>query len=78
VKTYDVDGLVKDDKESESLIKVVRAVVEPKSWGADSGIEYLSSQKVLVVRQTDKGHEEVSELLTQLRTRKKSANAVRP
>lgn len=80
VKTYDVASLVGDEKEGEALVKVVRAVVEPKSWGADTGAEYLSSHKLLVVRQTDKVHEEVKELLDKLGSRKKPAQnpAVRP
>ncbi|QJW95768.1 RNA polymerase sigma factor [Frigoriglobus tundricola] len=80
VKTYDVDSLVRDDKEGEALIKVVRAVVEPKSWGADSGIEYLPGHKVLVVRQTDPVHKEVKELLAELGARNKPAQnlGIRP
>jgi RNA polymerase sigma factor (sigma-70 family) len=63
VRVYPVGPLAGDEKEGEALAKVVRAVVEPKSWGADAGVEYLPGKKVLVVRQTNQGHKEVADLL---------------
>ena len=73
VRVYTVGDLVGDEKEGEALVKVVRAVVEPTAWGQNTGVEYLPSHKALVVRQTDKVHEEVKELLAGLGTRKKPA-----
>ena len=67
VKVYQVRGLAADAKEGEALAKVVRAVVEPQSWGADAGVEYLPGSALLVVRQTAKGHEEVEKLLAELK-----------
>jgi hypothetical protein len=66
---YPVGDLAKDEKEGEALAKVLRATVEPKSWGTDAGVEYLPGRKVLVVRQTVKGHVEVAELLALLQNR---------
>jgi hypothetical protein len=63
VRVYPVADLAGDEKEGEALAKVVRATVEPKSWGTDAGVEYLPGRKVLVVRQTAQAHKEVAELL---------------
>jgi hypothetical protein len=65
---YPVGDLAGNEKEGEALVKVVRAVVEPKSWGTDAGVEYLPGRKVLAVRQTAKAHDEVVELLRSLKT----------
>ena len=67
VEVYPVGDLAGNEKEGESLAKVLKATVEPKSWGADAGVEYLPSHKMLVVRQTEKGHEEVAKVLRMLR-----------
>ncbi|VTR93308.1 sigma-70 family rna polymerase sigma factor : RNA polymerase sigma factor, sigma-70 family OS=Singulisphaera acidiphila (strain ATCC BAA-1392 / DSM 18658 / VKM B-2454 / MOB10) GN=Sinac_7487 PE=4 SV=1: Sigma70_r2: Sigma70_r4_2 [Gemmata massiliana] len=67
VRVYPVGKLVDTVADGETLAKVVRATVEPKSWGADAGsVEFLASRLVLVVRQTEKGHAGVAELLKQL------------
>jgi RNA polymerase sigma factor (sigma-70 family) len=68
VRVYSVGDLAGDEKEGEALAKVVRATVEPKSWGVDAGVEYLPGRKVLVVRQTENAHKEVAELLKLLQT----------
>jgi RNA polymerase sigma factor (sigma-70 family) len=68
VRVYPVGDLAGNEKEGEALAKVLRAAVEPKSWGADAGVEYLPGRKVLVVRQTAKAHDEVAELLRMLQT----------
>ena len=68
LKVYQVEGLVADDKAGEALVKVVKATVEPGTWGTDAGVEYLPGQKSLVVLQTPKGHEAVAELLKLLKT----------
>lgn len=68
VRVYPVEGLAGAEKEGEALAKVLRATVSPKSWGDDAGVEYLPGRKVLVVRQTDKGHLEVEELLQALQS----------
>ncbi|QJW93339.1 RNA polymerase sigma factor [Frigoriglobus tundricola] len=73
VRVYSVSELASDDKEGDALVKVLRAVVEPKSWGADAGVEYLPGRKVLVVRQTAEAHDQVSELLVLLRGQKTPA-----
>ena len=73
VRIYSVAELAPDDKEGEALVKVVRAVVEPKSWGADAGVEYLPGRKVLVVRQTAEAHDQVDDLLAMLRKQKTPA-----
>ena len=73
VRVYTVGDLAGDEKEGEALAKVVRATVEPKSWAADAGVEYLPGRKVLVVRQTAKAHDEVNELLVLLRSQKTPA-----
>ena len=75
VRIYTVSDLAKDEKEGDALAKVVRATVEPKSWGADAGVEYLPGRKVLVVRQTAKAHDEVNELLVLLRSQQKAPAA---
>ncbi|QJW96848.1 RNA polymerase sigma factor [Frigoriglobus tundricola] len=72
VRVYTVGDLAGDEKEGEALAKVVRATVEPKSWGTDAGVEYLPGRKVLVVRQTAKAHDEVNELLVLLRSQQKA------
>jgi RNA polymerase sigma factor (sigma-70 family) len=66
VRVYPVAELAPDAQEGEALAKVVRATVEPGSWGVDAGVEYLPGRKVLVVRQTARGHDEVAELLQAL------------
>lgn len=63
VQVYPVSELAADEKEGEALAKVVRSTVDPKSWGTDAGVEFLPGRKVMVVRQTARGHEEVAELL---------------
>ena len=55
--------MASDEKEGEALAKVLRATVDPKSWGVDAGVEYLPGRKVLVVRQSVQGHEDVADLL---------------
>ncbi len=70
VRVYSVAELAVDDKDGEALVKVLRGVVEPKSWGADAGAEYLPGRKVLIVRQTAEVHDQVNELLATLRTQK--------
>jgi len=70
VRLYTVGDLVGNEKDGEALAKVVRATVDPKSWGVDAGVEYLPGRKVLVVRQTAKAHEEVNDLLVLLRSQK--------
>jgi hypothetical protein len=71
VRVYSVGELAADEKEGEALVKVVRATVEPKSWGVDAGVEYLPGRKILVVRQTENAHKEVAELLRLLQTQGK-------
>jgi hypothetical protein len=63
-----VADLAADEKEGEALVKVVRVTVAPQSWGADAGVEYLPGKKLLVVRQTAAGHEEVGDLLRLLKS----------
>ena len=63
VRVYSVGDLASDEKEGEALAKVLRATVDPKSWGVDAGVEYLPGRKVLVVRQSVQGHEDVADLL---------------
>ncbi|MDY3563259.1 sigma-70 family RNA polymerase sigma factor [Gemmata sp. JC673] len=63
VRVYPVGDLAGDEKQGASLVKVVRAAVEPRSWDGDASIEFLPVKQLLVVRQSIKGHEEVAELL---------------
>ncbi|HET7042377.1 MAG TPA: hypothetical protein VFI13_10170, partial [Gemmatimonadales bacterium] len=70
VEVYSVADLAADEKGGEALAKVVRAVVEPRSWGEDAGVEFLPGGSLLVVRQTEKGHKEVATLLEQLKRHK--------
>ena len=67
VRVYAVGGLAADEKDGEALVRVLKAAVSPKSWGADAGVEYLPGRKVLVVRQTAAVQDEVAELLDQLK-----------
>jgi RNA polymerase sigma factor (sigma-70 family) len=66
VRVYSVGDLARDEKQGEALAKVIRATVEPKSWGADVGVEFLPGRNVLVVRQTARIHKQIDELLRQL------------
>ena len=73
VRTCHVAELAADEKASETLVKVVRGVVRPKSCDADAGVEYLPSVKTLVVRQAEPVHIGVKELLALLEPQKKPA-----
>ena len=67
VKVYAVDGLAGDDKQAESLVKVLKAAVDPASWQGGAGVEYYPTGHALVVRQTVEGHQQVKEVLDLLR-----------
>jgi RNA polymerase sigma factor (sigma-70 family) len=69
VLVHPLDGLVANEKEAELLIKVVRATVEPKSWGVDAEVEYYPLAHSLVVRQSPTAQTEVEELLKLLRSK---------
>ncbi|MDB5308080.1 MAG: hypothetical protein JWO38_2282, partial [Gemmataceae bacterium] len=73
VRVYPVGDLAGD--EGVALVKVVRATVDPKSWGVDAGVEYLPGRKALVVRQSAQGHEEVAQLLRLLKSEAVPARA---
>jgi RNA polymerase sigma factor (sigma-70 family) len=72
VRVYAVPELAAEAGEGEALAKVVRATVAPQSWTGDAGIEYLPGPKLLVVRQTKAGQEEVEELLKVLKVHAES------
>jgi RNA polymerase sigma factor (sigma-70 family) len=67
VKVYAVDGLAGDDKQAESLVRVLKAAVDPASWQGGAGVEYYPTGQALVVRQTAEGHQQVREVLDLLR-----------
>jgi hypothetical protein len=67
VKVYAVDGLAGDDKQAESLVKVLKAAVDPVSWLGGAGVEYYPTGHALMVRQSAEGHQQVREVLDLLR-----------
>jgi hypothetical protein len=67
VQVYPVGELAADAPSGDALAKVVRATVDPKSWAGDAGVEYLPGSKLLVVRQTKAGQDQVEELLQVLK-----------
>ncbi len=73
VLVYPLDGLVANEKEAEMLIKVVRATVEPKSWGVDAEAGYFPLSNSLVVRQSPAAQIEIEELLKLLRSKSSPA-----
>jgi hypothetical protein len=68
-KVYPVDELAADEKQAESLVRVLQKTVEPNSWDVVGGTgvaEYFAAGRSLVVRQTAEVHKEVGELFTLL------------
>ena len=75
-RVYQADGLAADEKQAESLVRVIQRTVEPDSWDARGGpgvAEYFAAGKSLVVRQTADVHKQVDELLGLLREAGKKA-----
>ncbi|MDB5306391.1 MAG: hypothetical protein JWO38_593 [Gemmataceae bacterium] len=66
-KVYAVEDLAGDEKQAEALIRVVRATVEPQSWGTSGSVEYFPLGKALVIRHTSDAQRQVAELLALLR-----------
>jgi hypothetical protein len=63
---YRVEELVAD-KNGDALAKADKATAAPGTWGPAAGAEYLPGPKLLVVRQTKAGQDEVEELLKVLK-----------
>ena len=56
----------------EELVDMIRNVIEPDSWRANGGVEYIQVyQGSLVVRQSDSVHAELTRLLAALREPRK-------
>jgi hypothetical protein len=69
-RVYAVEELAADEKQAETLMRVIRRAVEPRSWDDSGGsgvIEYFQQGKALVVRNTAEAHKELGELLGLLR-----------
>ncbi len=69
-KVYPVGDLAADEKQSWSLVRLLQATVEPKSWaeaGGDGVAVYFAAKKALVVRQSPGVQRQVSELLELIR-----------
>jgi hypothetical protein len=72
---YPVGDLLGKGKETkledlDDLINVVSSTVEPSSWaenGGDGTIEYYYRSRAIVVRQTPQVHEQIRDLLAELR-----------
>ena len=61
-KVYPVDGLAADEKQAESLVRVLQKTVAPDSWDGRGGpgvAEYFAAGKSIVVRKTADVHKEV-------------------
>jgi hypothetical protein len=75
---YSVEDLAPDEKSAESLIRIIRSTVEPRSWataGGEGGVEYFPAAKSLVVRNTEEAHKQVEEVLDMLRLAKEKAKS---
>lgn len=54
----------------DTLIELIQSIVAPATWDVNGGpgsIGYLPSQHVLIIRQMDEVHNDISDLLEQLR-----------
>lgn len=50
----------------EKLEEVIRAQILPESWGGENGASISAANGVLIVRQSERGHREIRQLLYQL------------
>ena len=90
IRTYPVSDLLggrPDSPNYASLIIIITSTVEPATWDENGGpgsIQPFHQNKLLVVAQTQQVHEELAELLRQLRqaspreTGNRRASALRP
>ncbi|MDB5339794.1 MAG: hypothetical protein JWN70_5413, partial [Planctomycetaceae bacterium] len=73
-RTYPVGDLIHNDEDLESIMTAIREIVpddeEHGAWGAQNKIAKVPNLGSLIIRQTEKGHNEVLELLRLLRETK--------
>jgi hypothetical protein len=77
LSVYPVEDLAADEKQAESVVRIIQAMVEPKTWqnvGGDGVIEYFAAKKVLIVRQSPNVHRQLTELLELLRAKPASGS----
>jgi hypothetical protein len=82
-KVYPVDELAADEKQAETLIRIVRRAAAAGTWEGEGGpgvIEYFQQGKSLVVKNTPDAHTELGELLGLLKdaASKKAGQPTRP
>src|SRR5262249_2951743 len=82
-KVYPVDELAADEKQAETLIRVVRRAAAAGAWGAHGGGgggRGFPPGKALVVKNTPEAHKELGELLGLLKDAagKKAGQPPRP
>ena len=78
VKTYDVKDLIEQGNAPENpsekfdtLTKLIQTTVAPSSWQSDGNISRFESNSSLVVTQTGEVHNQIADLLAQLRELRK-------
>ena len=72
LRVYPVDDLAADEKQAEAVVRIIQAMVEPRTWqnlGGEGVIEYFAAKKTLVVRQAPEVHKQLTELLELLRAK---------
>jgi RNA polymerase sigma factor (sigma-70 family) len=75
-KVYQVDELAADEKQAETLIRIIRRAAGAGTWDVDGGsgvVEFFQQGKALVVKNTPDAHKELGELLGLLKDAAKKA-----